>query len=305
MGNSIINKRPRIFLTGATGFIGKNIVEDLADDYEIRCLVRQSSDTSFLKRKGVKICTGDILEPSSFQPLRDEVVIHAAGRLGSAGDPWKVNVEGTKNLVRSLQGQRLIHISSAGVHGPGTGIDEQSPLNPSNRYERSKVAAEKIVKRYPNACILRPEFLYGPHDQHAFQLFDAIRKQRFFCIGDGSSTLHPTYIKDLIAVIREMIDSDFKGVRLVTGNRPVTVKELQKLIARASDTKETRIIIPRKAASLAAIPLQAICRAIGKEPPLTEERIRFFTESRSFDSGRGPTTIEEGIKETIRWNMTS
>lgn len=150
-------------VTGATGMIGGKIVPRLLDlGYEVRVLSR---------RKDFKIHQVE----SFYGGLEDEAVLenflqnarllfHCAAELMDYSKMWEVNVAGTERLLRiATQAgiEFLCHLSSAGVVGRTEEIwvDENTPCQPQNLYERTKLEAEKLVARLGSGCrtvILRP-----------------------------------------------------------------------------------------------------------------------------------------------------
>jgi len=185
----------RIFITGATGFIGKQLCKKFREDgHDLVCLNHEKTD----------------INDKDIDLQGAEVVFHLAGLLGKWGVPeadyWKVNYEGTKNILEASKKagiRNFIYLSTGGVSGPLLNnelADETYPYKPSNIYEKTKVEAEKEVLKYSNDFVvtsLRPEFVYGPEDKHVLGLFQAV-KNRFPLFAGGKSKLHPTYIDDVI-----------------------------------------------------------------------------------------------------------
>jgi len=315
----------RAFVSGGTGFVGGRLVEALLEkNFEVACLARETSDTKHLEGLGVELVVGDLLRPSSFRDSLGgcDLAVHAAGVLGGWGIPERVffetHVEGTRKLAEAAaesKVKRFIHVSSAGVSGP-TGrkpASEESPIAPSNVYERSKAEAEEVLSAFREkmgVTILRPEFVYGPRDTHVLGLFKAVKAGYFPLIGGGGSLVHPTFIEDVAAALAGVLASpDSVGqTYLVAGEKPVTVKEFCGLIARELGVAPPRLSIPKPAASALAALLEPLGRALGFEPPLTRARVKFFTLDRAFDSskarrelGYNPALLAEGVKETVGW----
>jgi len=314
----------KILVTGASGFLGSSLTEALCSKgYMVRCLVRKSSDISFLKRLGVEFAYGDVTDkPSLSNALRGvNAVFHLAGLLGK----WRVSKEvyhnihagGTETLIDICLQQgirRFIYCSSSGVLGPLQSLaNEHSPYNPSNPYEQAKAAAEKIVlahKHDLDVTVIRPGLVYGPRDMHMLPLFKSIKKRRFFIIGDGKALLHPVYIKDLNqGFLLSLENSKAAGeVYLIGGERPVTVEEFVSLVSEYLGSKASFRHVPLWCAKLLASIAESSGRLLGFEPPLTHSRVKFFTENRAFscskvkeDLGYIPASLEYGLRETIAW----
>lgn len=319
-----------ILITGSTGFIGKHLIKALLEHKmraNINVLVRKTSDISYLKSLGeMRFLYGDLKDKASLKrSLKGtNIVFHLAGILGKYGVPeadyYAINTEGTRNLLEACaengQIRQFIYLSSAGVLGPNVeNADEAYPFNPSNIYEITKAEAEKIASYYYNkmkvpVTVLRPEFLYGPGDMHLLGLFKAIKKRMFFLIDGGQSFLHPTYIEDIIQALLTCCGNTatIGETYLIAGERSITVKEFTGLIAKYLGVKRINRSLSAKTAALIARVFEFSLPILNIDPPLTLSRVKFFAESRSYDTSKAkkslglkPFMLEEGIKRTIEW----
>ena len=319
----------KALVIGGTGFIGSHIVKNLiSKDIEVRVLIRKKSDIKRLSDKRIELKYGDISDIDSLREHTKDVdlVYSAFGILGQWGILeqiyWEVNTKGVKNLLESCLNRKIkqfIHISSAGVLGPlppGVVADESFPYNPSNVYEKTKCEAEKEILNYGKKqgipfIIIRPEFVYGPGDTHVLGLFKAIKAKRFVLLGTGRSLLHPTYIDDLIQGINLCIENknSVGKIFLITGNKPIAVKELAKIIAKEAGVRLPKIKIPLFFANATAKILELGTRVSNFEPLLTTSRVKFFTENRAFSYEKARNELgyvpkvdfREGVRKTIHW----
>ncbi len=319
----------KAFVTGGTGFIGSHIIDNLLrKGIQVRALVRNSSNTTRLKNGEIEIVHGDIMDSASLKKhIQDvDLVFSAFGILGQWGMPEQtyrnINTEGVKNLIESCLDSNIkqfIHISSAGVLGPlGDGVvaDESFQHNPSNIYERTKCEAEKEIMGFAGKhsipyTIVRPEFVYGPGDTHVLGLFRAVKAGKFVLPGSGKTLLHPTYIDDLVQGVSLCINNDnaFGKIYLITGERPVSVRELAETIAEEFGVKLSKIGIPLFIANTAANMMELGGRILKFEPLLSKSRVKFFTENRAFtyrkaeaELGYAPgVDFREGVRRTIQW----
>ena len=156
-----------ICLTGATGKIGRYLVPCLLDaGFFVTAVYRDGRKRRDLERavgqhKNIEYLMRELVEEK--MPEMDvDVLIHAAG-LGDAEMPYSVyhtvNVAVTQMLLEEVHAKRIIYLSSVAVYGYGEElngkvIDEAHVLNPKGNYARSKVAAEKIMRKQ-DAIILR------------------------------------------------------------------------------------------------------------------------------------------------------
>jgi len=287
----------RISVTGATGFIGSHLV---------RVLLEQGHILKTLSRnqciKGTKSYHSEITGHIPEEFFHCDVLYNIAGILGGSVNEeklFRVNVQGTKNIVKRLNKQKLVFVSSAGVYGPCVKAKETDKFGPSNLYERSKVLAEIIVKGYGNHVILRPEFVYGPGDTHVLSLFKAVKHGRFFLIGDGGSMLHPTYVEDLVAA---MVMSMQKTGQYNIAGTPITVKDFIRIM-----TEELEVSMPMHLPKALG---WGYANTIGRLPytGLSKSRYDFFTKTRTLDTtkaeeelGLCKMRLEEGLRKTIEW----
>ncbi len=317
----------KFVVTGATGFVGSSLVKALVDvGAEVYALARPSSSPDRLSDTPLTWMVADITQRQTLRGLFDGIdhVIHAAGMLGQAGTPeeeyFRVHVGGTHNVLDEVAVTdpvpKVLYVSSPGVLGPIKGLpaDEKAELAPSNAYERSKATAERMVGVYAAAglpvVIARPEFIYGPGDTHVLGLFQAVQQGRFFFVGNGHNTCHPTYISDAVDGLLRCLERGKTGeIYHITGPRPVTIHELTTTMARILDVPPPHLQVPRALAVIGATALEGLGKMTRKRPPLSRSGVAFFSEDRRFswakaqrDLGYRPAVdLEKGIADTIRW----
>jgi nucleoside-diphosphate-sugar epimerase len=320
-------KNKKFVVTGAAGFVGSALVKALVDaGGDVIALIRPSSNPDRLANLPISCLEADVTKPETLKGLfaGSDYVIHAAGKLGQAGIKDQVfqelHVEGTRHVLDALAASnptaKMLYVSSPGVLGPiaGPPANENAPLAPSNSYECSKAAAEQLVGVYTAAgwqiVIARPEFIYGPGDTHVLGLFQAINKGRFFYIGDGRNTCHPTFISDAVDGMLRCLDRGKSGeIFHITGPRPVTFRELATTIAQALGVSPPRRQVPRALALAGAGVLEIVGAALGKEPPLSRSGVAFFSEDRCFSWEKADRELDyqprydlaAGVTETVKW----
>lgn len=314
-----------IVITGATGFVGGALARALTErGEEVRCLVRHSADLRPLR--GLPNSTyfyADITQPDTLQEAFNSAtaVIHCAGMLGQHGQPeeayFRLHVEGTRNVLNALlmnnRTARLLYVSSPGVLGVidrrNPSADETAPLAPTNPYERSKAAAERLVMTYTDRLeivIGRPEFIYGTGDRHVLGLFRAIQRRIFFYINGGHALCHPTYIADAVQGLLLALEKGRAGeIYHVTGEKAVSFRQLGETIADALRVRPPFLSLPKPMAQLVAVAGERF----SKRPPLTRTGVAFFTEDRHFSWQKSAEqlayqpaySLERGVQETVAW----
>lgn len=153
-----------IFLTGATGYVGLNLVHYLQNtDHEITALVRPGSRTDRLPNS-VTTVKGDITDRDSLQQgiKGQEAVIHLAALLeGNSKKIDRVNVKGTENIATIAEQEnveQLVFISTINAH-------PDIPRSAITKYEQSKQDAEESLREYNvNSTVIYPTYIWGPRD---------------------------------------------------------------------------------------------------------------------------------------------
>jgi nucleoside-diphosphate-sugar epimerase len=274
----------QILVTGATGFVGRHLANRLVDEGKsVVCLVRKSSETEFLKNLGIKLVYGDLLDKNSLKKiLRDSkigVLYHLAGLVysSSAHNFFKVNVEGTRNLLESLFPQSLekfIYLSSVAVNGfsrNGTLINETFPCNPFTPYGRSKLIAENLVLNFFNgektsAVIIRAPVVYGPDGQPDIltKNFKKILCNKTFVLGDGGNLRSLCYIDNLIDGLL-LVERNSKGKNncyVIADDKAYSFNEIANAIADAYAKNLHIIKLPSCLASISRYALK-FCNFLG------------------------------------------
>lgn len=218
-------QKEHILITGASGFIGSFLVEEaLNRGMEVWAAVRKGSSMRYLRDERIHKVEFDLSSVSQMQEalsaLRIDYVVHAAGATKALRleDFYKVNTQGTQNLVRALETsnpslQRLIFISSLSVMGavreqqPYTEIQDTDTPQPNTAYGKSKLAAEEWLKKECRLpfTILRPTGVYGPREKDYMLMADSIRKGLDTAVGYKQQDLTFVFVKDVVqAVFKSM-----------------------------------------------------------------------------------------------------
>jgi nucleoside-diphosphate-sugar epimerase len=317
----------RILVTGATGFVGGHVCDQLLQQGNtVRALIRnpESSNSKKLRSWGVDIVIGDLFDVASVERAIAgvDVVYHLAGAYRDGKlfrtELMKTNVDGTRNMLNAaLQAgvQRFVHCSTIGVHGdiqnpPAT---ENSPYNPGDSYQESKVEGERVVLEYMNkglpAVIFRPGGVYGPGDTRFLKLFKGIKKRTFVMLGSGEVLYQLIYIHDLIdGILLCGTKECAKGkTYILTGNEAITLNLFVRTIADELNVPRPRLHLPVTPVYLASFVCEWICKPLRINPPLFPRRMDFFRKTRSFDISKAkaellfkPTTdLKTGVRRTV------
>ena len=203
-------------VTGATGFIGGHLTEELVRrGIPVRCLARSTSDTSLLEELGVEIAVADLQDPESLASAVEGC--HYVFHCGALVSDWatraeieRVNVAGTRNIVEAAARasvERFIHFSSTDVYGyPGTRAVDETHLATgfANWYSQTKRGAEAEVRRVERTAemevvILRPATVYGPRSTEVVgEIARAIRAGKMLLIDRGRPIAGLCYVHNLV-----------------------------------------------------------------------------------------------------------
>jgi ornithine--oxo-acid transaminase len=203
-------------ITGATGFIGGRLAQRLvAEGYQVRCLVRASSDTLLLDKLDVEIAVGDLTKLRSLARATDgsRYVFHCGARVSdwaTTEEIVRTNVHGTRNLLEACVDtsvQRVIHFSTTDIYGypGGAAIDETYVATRfRNWYAQTKLAAEAEVRRVErahalDAVILRPATVYGPGSADVVgEVARAMRGGHMLLVDGGRAVAGLCYVDNLM-----------------------------------------------------------------------------------------------------------
>lgn len=312
------------FITGASGFIGTQLAEELSRrGWHLRLLQHRSK---LFWDQPHEIVKGDLAAPDSYRGALDgtDVVFHLAAALGASlqnEDGFRrINTAGTANLLEAARKagvRRFIHFSSAGVLGHVAGgepADESTPCLPQNVYDRTKLEAEEealaAARKGQNVVIIRPGWVYGPADRRTFKLIRAIARKRFILVTRGRARQTPVFVRDLILGVLLCLSRGRPGeIYHLAGDEVLTVRQMVETMASALDTGIPRLHLPLFPARIAARVLESSFRLIKREAPLTTGKLAFFIHPKPLaiqkardECGFAPhTDFTTGMEQTVTW----
>jgi nucleoside-diphosphate-sugar epimerase len=309
-----------VTITGANGFIGYHLVYDqLARGRRVRAV-----DVTLARLEGlrghpaVELFQTDIRDSKGMKQAvsGSQVVFHlASAHLSvtlSEEEYWQINCAGSRELVELCHNagvERFVHCSSVGVYGEiqNPPADEDSACHPDLIYEQSKLEGEQAVAQYGQktgfpVIIVRPVWVYGPGCPRTEKLFRAIKKQRFFFVGDGQALRHCIYITDLLEAF-ELCAQHPKApgrVFLFGDHAAVTVRELIAQIAAVCGVAAPRLSIPMWVFKPVCFGIERAFTLLCREPPVSERSLKFFTNNTSFDISRARRALGFTPKVTLQ-----
>jgi nucleoside-diphosphate-sugar epimerase len=233
--------RQRVFVTGATGFIGRHLVQRLVQsDCRVSSLVRDATRSKLHVHDpslgpdlmNSQLLTGDVMDRESLNRALDQsrpdVVIHLAGLVRTRHhDAFiRINADGARNIAAACANQEtppvLISVSSLAAAGPsraGQPRQEGDSPAPVSAYGRSKLAGEQAVAAFAGTLpitIVRPPIVFGPDDRAVIQMCKPIARWGMHpVIGRGDSRISLVHVSDLVEGLRLAAE---RGERLAFSN---------------------------------------------------------------------------------------
>ncbi|MBU0504753.1 NAD-dependent epimerase/dehydratase family protein [bacterium] len=252
----------KIFITGATGFIGQHLCHHLTKQgHHVFALIRNEKKTSCLPQDNITLITGSLASftDKNFNIPECDLVIHLAGTI-TANKISHYNQDNhiaVKDLVACLKRQswiprRFIFASSQAASGPSTNnaaLTEKDPAHPIDAYGQAKHKAENFIlsqKDFP-ATIIRPPSVIGPLDTNILNMFK-IAKFGFGFLG-GTNPMPMSYValSDLICAIDLLSDDATTDNRIyfVAHPIPTTSMDLWKAVGKALNKQVKVFILPK------------------------------------------------------------
>lgn len=280
----------RIAVTGASGFIGGAVATALADaDHEVVGFGRRAGGWS---HPHARYRLWD-LDEGPLRADRDfEAVVHCA----ALADDWaplavalKANRDGTRTVVRSFPGARIVHLSTSSVYdafAPGVVVPESAA--PVRRflstYAESKTLAEFELAG-TDAVILRPHAVYGPGDTTLLpRLFAGVRRGRLV-LPEGAEVRHSlTHIHNLVLAVRRALDpATPRGTYNVADDSPVLLAAVLREVFERRRMRVRIVSIPYRSAFALAASLEASARIRRRRPALTRYAVSQVGLERTLD----------------------
>lgn len=317
----------RIVITGITGFIGKNLYKILPNEYEYLFLVRNTSNTDFVKEnKNIKIQRLEAFNSDRLKTIlkEDDIVIHMVGQMGGYNvteEQFKLaNEQITNAFIETCMENKVkqfIFVSTPGVQGFGhRKCTENEAYAPRNLYEMSKVQAENsIINGFKDSdvkyTIVRPDFVYGPEDYRRIKLYKNIRDGKFILTTSGKSYLSPTHVYDVASGILCCVNnpSAYNEIFNISAYSDITVSEYVKTIASYFGRKPIHINLGYKLSIILSNAIEVVFKLLGKEPFVSKNKIDFLAIDHSTSAEKAMGLIgykpyynfSMGFKDTMKW----
>lgn len=319
----------KLFITGATGFVGSHVARVAAEQgAELRLLTRRTSKTENLP-KDAEIVQGDLREPARFaSALRGcDALIHVAAdyRLW-VPDPqemFKANVEGTRELLRLAREagvRRVVYTSSVATMGfrkDASVVDEETPVSEADmigHYKRSKWMAEQVAMEAARGgqevVILNPTTPVGAMDVKPTPtgriLVDFLNRKFPAYVDTG---LNLVDVEEISRMHLAALERGRFGERYILGGENLTLKQILDKLAAMTGLPSPTMKVPHAVAMAFAFFDETVTGKLrGKEPRATVEAVRMGKKMMWASSAKAERElgwkvlqVEDALRKACRW----
>ncbi len=311
-----------VFVTGATGRLGRAIVHSLCQNgWHVTALVRDAQKARQLLPKAVELVKADLKTASLdvlAEGIRGKKVVHAAGLLdvqATDAELHEANVEATRRVVQAamaVRAPKIVHVSSTAIyHKPKKlPIDEKQEPTPVSPYGQTKLEAEEIVRQSGVPyVILRPCAIYGPGFDAGFtQVAAWVKKRKMPIIGSGKNRIPLVHVKDVVQAVVLALEKPVQNEAfIVTSGEILTQEECLKAVAKALDAPAPQKHVPL-AAAYALVAADFFRSLASGKRRLFKSYVDFLVQDRTFDISkarkglcyRPAVGLESGVTEWLK-----
>ncbi|GAB1544190.1 NAD-dependent epimerase/dehydratase family protein [Scytonema sp. NUACC21] len=318
----------RAFVTGGTGFIGGNLVRMLLEEgYNIRALVRPSSNLDNLKHLDVEIIQGDLNDTELHRTIQGcQVLFHVAAHYSlwqSDKDVlYQNNVLGTRNILAAarIAGiERTVYTSSVaaiGIDKSGKIVDEtyQSPLEELiGYYKKSKYLAEQeahlAVRSGQDIVIVNPSSPIGPMDIKPTPTGDIIlrflRRKMPAYLDTGLNFID---VRDVARGHILALEKGKTGERYILGNQNLSLKNVLDQLAEITGLPAPQIRTPNWLPLSVAWIDEKILAPLGKTPSVPIDGVRMACQTMYYDASKAvkelalpQSPIITALRDAVNW----
>jgi nucleoside-diphosphate-sugar epimerase len=322
-----MDSAPLAVVTGASGFVGSHIVDDLlAHGARVRAVVRGSSSRRWLEGKEIELADAAMEDEAALRRavLGADWVVHAAGliRARSAAEFHECNVGGTERILRASREagvRRFVLVSSQAAAGPspdGRAVTEGQAPRPVSSYGESKLAAERaVLASSPGAAtavtVIRPPAVYGPRDTAILKVF-TLAKRHIEPVLRRRGRFSIIHVADLASAVHATLTRDEAVGEVFFASEPdvTDYTELGTLVRESLATWTVPVAFPRWALMGVALGAEAFAAMTRRAPLLSREKLReissgdWICSSKKIRERLGWTpgvSLQEGILATAGW----
>ncbi len=319
----------RVFVTGADGFLGSNLLRELLkQNRQVVALVQNGRDHSNIEDLDIEIREGDLLDPESLirHSADCDAIIHTAANT----DIWpprqqfvnKINIEGTRNILHTCKAnniKRLVYVGTANSFGFGSLDDlgdETKPYKAAKYgldYMDSKYAVQQMVTEAARsgevpAVIVNPTFMYGPYDSKPGPgvMLIGIYHEKAPGYSPGGRNL--VSVKDASVAIANALERGRIGESYILAGENLNYKDLFAMMAEVAGSKPPTFPVPAWATLIFGIVSSFFGRLFNYKPKVSKEMAMISIDKHYFSSkkaqeelGLPQTPVKIAIQEAFDW----
>lgn len=271
----------RVFLTGATGFVGGHVLKRLvAEGHSVKALVRDPAKAKLATSHHIELVQGDVAEGSGLdEGTRDcDAVVHLVGIIAETGKATfeRIHHIGTRNVAEAAKRNgisRYVQMSALGVRADGV-----------SEYQTSKWKGEEAVRQSGmDYCVLRPSLIFGRGSGFVTQMLDVMRKAPLFrpVPGSGKPLFRPIFVEDVAACFVQALTNPRvtnKTMELGGGDE-LSLNDVLQTIADCAGIRKPVFHVPMPLMFMGA----AVAQTILPHPPVTVGQLRMLKEGSTCD----------------------
>jgi farnesol dehydrogenase len=325
----------KILVTGATGYVGQNLVSKLLNlGHIVHVLCRQKPEGEPFEHNNIVVFSGDLLDRDAIQSAMAgcKQAYHVAAYARAwAKDPktyFKINVQGTVNILdAALEAgvEKVVYTSTVATLATSNGSpateDAIRQLDFFTEYESSKFMAEEKVQQYVrrglHVSMVHPVRVYGPGKWTESNVISMMIKSyvegNWHVIpGDGNALGCFSYIEDVVNGHLLAMENGKPGEKYILGGVNMNFNQFFNLLKKITNKHFLLIRIPVPLLMLFGWKEEAFSKWFNKEPIITRKWINKYRYNLDYscekaiqELGYTVTPIEEGIRKTLEWLETS
>jgi dihydroflavonol-4-reductase len=319
----------KIFVTGADGLLGSNLVRELISrGHAVRAFVQPGRQQKTLEGLSIEKAEGNLL-------METDVISGSAGcdaiiHCAASTAVWpirseiinKVNIDGTKNIIKAVQQnniQRLVYVGTANSFGFGSkeapGI-EGNPYKSAtygldymdSKYKAMLVVLEEVKKNSLPAVVVNPTFMFGPYDSTPSSGAMIVALYKGKVPGYTAGGRNYLCAKDAGVAIANALTQGRVGECYILGNENLSYKEIFTKISNTIGVKPPALAIPSVFAKLYGHIGSLTGTITGKAPAVSYPLSRIASDEHYYSPAKARTElglpqspVETGIKESFEW----
>jgi len=329
-----LENKMKIFVTGATGFIGSALVRALAESgHTVHALFRSKTKTSAVRHRNVRLFKGNILDSKSIRKAVSGC--HRVFHTAAMTKIWSkkpnryhdINVAGTKNVLEAALHsgvKKVVITSTAGVFGPSiNGCVNENTIKKTRcftEYEKTKAEADSLALSYMkkdlHILMVCPTRVYGPglikESNSTTRMIQLYIKGKWRIIpGSGKNIGNYVYIDDVVKGHLLAMEKGHPGEKYILGGENISYSGFFTTLKMVSQKDYTLFKLPLIMMISLSFVMKCLAEGFNVYPLITPEMVKKLTcdwvvssDKAVRELGYSPLSLEQGIRKTVEWLNT-